>query len=220
MYLLILFIHAYIALIKQEKRGPMYSTGENVITKLMQSYQRFYNITRFDGKESPLPDNKDAIREAKKISLFPETEEIRLSAVCEYYEQTGQHLFMKSNEIWSANQEEFIFLFKVRHLDEYIFELGRNYAREEGMKMAHIGSGHMYTYISPVFICDSVSEEARRKLETCRIYKSFKFYFHGWMEFHAACLNMSSGDFYFNRAGRCMEKNLKNVLKEFIEKGA
>lgn len=195
-------------------------TGEHAVNQLLRSYQRFYNITRFDGIESPVPDDENSLQEAKKISPFPENDGASLSAVCEYYERTGQHLFFKTNEIWSANQEEFIFLFKMDHLNDELFEKCKNYAHEEGLKMAHIGPGHMYTYISPVFICNSVTESARKKLEKCRVYKSFKFSFHGWMELHTACLHIRDNAFYFNYAGRCMEKNLKNVLKEFTEKGA
>lgn len=38
------------------------------------------------------------------------------------------------------------------------------------MEMAHIGSGHMYTYVSPVFICGKVDDAARKAVENCRIY--------------------------------------------------
>ena len=113
-------------------------TGEHAVNQLLRSYQRFYNITRFDGIESPVPDDENSLQEAKKISPFPENNGASLSAVCEYYERTGQHLFFKTNEIWSANQEEFIFLFKVDHLNDELFEKCKNYAHEEGLKLSLI----------------------------------------------------------------------------------
>lgn len=84
--------------------------------RLLKSYRRFYNITRFDGGISPPLEEGRNLREAVKLSPFREDERNGLAAVCEYYEKTGQHLFLKSNEIWSANQEEFIFLFTADHL--------------------------------------------------------------------------------------------------------
>ena len=80
------------------------------------------------------------------------------------------------------------------------------------MDMAHIGSGHMYTYVSPIFICGSMDEEAARELEKQHFYRTFLYSFHGWMEIHAGALDLSTGRFRFNRAGRCMEKGLRQVF--------
>ncbi len=80
------------------------------------------------------------------------------------------------------------------------------------MKRAHIGPGHMYTYITPVFICDTCQEDARKAVRKCRIYKSFKFSLHGWMDFHAAVLEVGSNRITTNGSGKCVEKVLKNVL--------
>ena len=180
---------------------------------------RFYNITRFDGGISPPLEEGRNLREAVKLSPFREDERNGLAAVCEYYEKTGQHLFLKSNEIWSANQEEFIFLFTADHLTADLFERCRDYAYNAGMEMAHIGSGHMYTYVSPVFICGKVDDAARKAVENCRIYKTFRFSLHGWLEFHTGCLDMEKRSLYFNKSGRCMEKNLRNIFQELITKG-
>ena len=109
---------------------------ENAVERLLKSYRRFYNITRFDGGISPPLEEGRNLREAVKLSPFREDERNGLAAVCEYYEKTGQHLFLKSNEIWSANQEEFIFLFTADHLTADLFERCRDYAYNAGMEMA------------------------------------------------------------------------------------
>ena len=80
------------------------------------------------------------------------------------------------------------------------------------MKRAHIGPGHMYTYITAVFVCDTSEDDAREALQKCRIYKSFHFSLHGWMDFHAAVLETGSGRITANRSGKCVEKVMKNVL--------
>lgn len=159
----------------------MENKKENAVERLLKSYRRFYNITRFDGGISPPLEEGRNLREAVKLSPFREDERNGLAAVCEYYEKTGQHLFLKSNEIWSANQEEFIFLFTADHLTADLFERCRDYAYNAGMEMAHIGSGHMYTYVSPVFICGKVDDAARKAVENCRIYKHSAFHsMAGW----------------------------------------
>lgn len=99
----------------------MENKKENAVERLLKSYRRFYNITRFDGGISPPLEEGRNLREAVKLAPFRGDEKNGLAAVCEYYEKTGQHLFLKSNEIWSANQEEFIFLFTADHLTADLF---------------------------------------------------------------------------------------------------
>ena len=80
----------------------MENKKENAVERLLKSYRRFYNITRFDGGISPPLEEGRNLREAVKLAPFRRDEKNGLAAVCEYYEKTGQHLFLKSNEIWSA----------------------------------------------------------------------------------------------------------------------
>ena len=192
----------------------IYSRHE-ALDRLLNAYRRFYTVTRFDGGTPPEaagPDAEDRIREAAHLVPDLPAGPMSLRAVCEYYERTGQHLLLRQNEIWAARQEEFIFLFEVPELTPERFGICRDFAYEKGMAMAHIGPEHMYTYISPVFVCDTVTAAARRELEKCRIYKTFRFSLHGWMDFHAACYDASQGVLYFNKAGTCMKESLEEVL--------
>ena len=103
-------------------------------------------------------------------------------------------------------------IFDVEYLTKEIFEKCRDYAREDGMKRANIGPGHMYTYITPVFICNTCEDEAKKALRKCRIYQSFHFSLHGWMDFHTAVLEVDHNKITTNRSGKCVEKVMKNVL--------
>ena len=187
---------------------------KEAIERLLSGYRRYYNVTRFDGGFNPPPEEYKGICEAGKLTPPVLSEEHSLVAVCEYYEKAEQYFLFKSNELWATHQEEFIFLFSVKNLTKEIFETCRDYAYEEGMKLAHIGPGHMYSYISPVFVCETADSEAVKALEKCKIYKSFKFSFHGWMDFHTACFEASKRKLYFNHSGLCMKKNLEKVLRE------
>ncbi len=185
---------------------------DEAVERLLSGYRRYYTITRFDGvREEEARGLAEAVHLQKPF--FSGGSE--LSAVCEYYEQGEKYFLFHSAQLWSMAQEEFIFLFKVPRLTLAVFRELSEYAYEAGMDMAHIGPGHMYTYISPLFICDSIDEEARKALEKCHRYKSFRFSFHGWMEFHAGALELTGGHFYFNRAGRCMEKGLRKVFADY-----
>lgn len=163
-------------------------TRKTAIDKLLDSYKTYYNIQLYEGELQ------------------------HLRAVCEFYEHSGRFVISKKAELWSANCEEFIYLFDIEHLTKELFEKYRDFTKEDGLNRANIGPGHMYTYITPMFVCDTCDEEAKRAVKRCRIYKSFQFSLHGWMDYHAAVFETSTSSIFTNRSGRCVEKVLKNVL--------
>ena len=140
----------------------MQYTRETAISTLLDSYRAYFNITLFEEEQKPL------------------------TAVCEFFEHSERYVLSRKAQLWASEAEEFIYLFDVDHLTLETYEKFRDYAREDGMKRANIGPGHMYTYITPIFICDSCDDDARKALKKCRIYQSFRFSLHGWMDFHTA----------------------------------
>jgi hypothetical protein len=163
-------------------------TRKSAIDRLLDSYRAYYNITAIDDETS------------------------HLRAICEFYEHSEKYVVSRKAELWSANCEEFIYLFDIGHLTREMFEKYRDFAYEDGMKRANICQGHMYTYITPVFVCDTCDEEAARLVRKCRIYKSFQFSLYGWMDYHVAVFESSDNNIFTNRSGRCVEKVLKSVL--------
>ena len=163
-------------------------TVESAAEKLLKSYQTYYNIKEFEEGSRPL------------------------RAVCEYFETSRQYVLSKKAELWAENSEEFLFLFQTDRLTLAEYEKCRDYAYEEGMKKAHIGPGHMYTYITPVFICNTCDEDACKALKKTRIFKSFRFSFHGWMDLHAVVLEVQNNKISSNAGGRSVEKGMKKVL--------
>jgi len=80
------------------------------------------------------------------------------------------------------------------------------------MQRVKPGPGHMASYITPVFICDTCDEDARKALKKCRIYKSFHFSLHGWMDHHTAVVQVSTGQIDANGGGRHTAKILKKIF--------
>lgn len=172
----------------------MQYTRETAIARLLEGYRAYYNITMCAEEEKPLV------------------------AVCEFFEHSERYMLSRQANLWSADCEEFVYLFDLEYLTREEFEKCRDFACEDGMKRAHIGPGHMYTYITPVFICDACREDARAALKKCRIYKSFRFSLHGWMDFHTAVLEVNNNRITTNGSGKCVEKVLKNILFKIHKK--
>lgn len=173
----------------------MQYTREEAVQTLLESYEAYFNIIKCEDDKRPLV------------------------AVCEFFEHSEKYVLSRKAQLWDADCEEFIYLFDMTHLSLEEYERCRDYAYEDGMERAHIGPGHMYTYITPIFICDSCDEKAIKALKKCRIYKSFRFSLHGWMDFHNAVYEISTNKIYTNRSGKCVEKILKKVLFQRKRRG-
>lgn len=166
----------------------MQYTREAAIARLLKSFETYYNIHRFPENETPI------------------------TARCDFFEHSQKYVLSQKAELWSADCEEFLYLLDIPRLTLPLYEQWRDYIREEGMKLLHIGPGHMYSFITPVFVCDTCDEDARKALKKCRIYKSFHFSLHGWMDFHTAVVDLERGRIDANRSGHNTAKILKKVL--------
>lgn len=188
----------------------MQYTRETAVARLLDGYRPYYDITMSEEKQKPL------------------------TAICEFFEHSEKYVLSRRANLWEANCEEFVYLFEMEHLTKDVFERCRDMACKDGLERAHIGPGHMYTYITSIFVCDTCEKDAAAAVKRCRIYKSFRFSLHGWMDFHVAVLEVSSDDgsetkrmpmrgafekgcpngckVTTNRSGRCVEGILKNIL--------
>lgn len=166
----------------------MHDTREEVIKALLKSYEFYYNINQFEHHQSPL------------------------EARCDYFEHSEKYVVSKRASLWTADREEFLYILNVPHLTCEIFETWKDYVYEDGMTRIHVGPGHMSSFITAVFVCDTCDKEALKALKKCRIYKSFHFSLYGWMDFHALAVNLSQEKIESNRGGSNTAKFLKKIL--------
>ena len=163
-------------------------TREAVIDRLLKSYSSCYNIHLIEDDQVPI------------------------TARCDFFEHSGKYVISKKAELWSADNEEFLYLVNIPHLTLELYQKWRDYIHEDGMGRIHVGPGHMASFITPVFICDTCEEEARKALKKCRIYKSFHFSWYGWMNVHTAAVIREGNRVITNRMGRGNAKFMKNIL--------
>ncbi len=166
----------------------MVQTREEAVSRLLKSFEAYYNITRYEDAEMPIV------------------------ARCEFFEHSEKYVLSQKAELWSSDGEEFLYLIEIPHLTLPLYEQMRDYVHKDGMERIHVGAGHMYSFLTPVFVCDTCDEDARKALKKCRIYKSFKFSLHGWMDFHTAVVEISTGKITTNRSGHTVAKLLKKAL--------
>ena len=168
-----------------------------VLTRMLKGYQAYFDIEQYEDGKDGLP----------------------LAAHCRFYVHSEKYVLVKKAKLWDADSNEYVYIFSVPELTKEIFERCKNYAYEDGMKLIDPKPGHMYSYITPVFICDTCTPEAEKALKRCRIYKSFHFSLHGWADHHTALIELSTGQIDANAGGRQTAKILKKVLYSQTRKG-
>ena len=97
-------------------------------------------------------------------------------------------------------------------MTEDIFNACRDYAYEHGTAKVEPGPNHMYSYITAMFLCDTCEKAAKKALRRCRIYKSFKMAFWGWMDFHTGLAVLEDEKAFSNASGRSAAQLLNKTL--------
>ena len=163
-------------------------TRQEAVDKLCDVYAGSFDVTRHEENRQPL------------------------MATMDFFVHNSKYVLSKKAKLWEANSFEYVYLFSVPHLTKEIYEQCEKLAYEEGMARIQPGPNHMYTYISAIFLCDSCDEDARRALKRCRLYKSFRMSYWGWMDFHTALAVLPEEKVSTNASGHSAAQVLNRVL--------
>lgn len=164
------------------------ASKDEIIEHILRSYEVYFDVDKYEEKDIPVV------------------------AKCRFHIHNERYVLIKKAKLWDSDSNEYVFVFKINSLTRDLFIKCRNYAYEEGMKLIEPKPGHMCSYITSVFICDSCDKEAEKMIRKCNIHKNFKFSFYGWMDYHTTCINISSNEIFGNRSGKDTTKFFKNLL--------
>ena len=194
-------------------------TRQEAQDKLLKVYKSYYNIHRFDGGESAVRDGGPVKgRTDEEVKLYIEQKDYPLIARCDFFEHSQKYVISRKAELWAADREEFLYLFNVPELTMEIFEKWKAYVCEDGMERINVGPGHMYTYLTAVFLCDSCDNNVIRAIRKTRIYKSFHFSLHGWMDYHNVVAVFDNSFVDSNYSGKSSAKFMKKIFYHKKEK--
>lgn len=173
-----------------ETRMSLPLSREEMLNTLLQSYSAYFDTERCEEEDWDVP----------------------LVARCNFYVHSEKYVLLKKAKLWSADCNEYVYLFSLPELTEERYRECEKFVYEKGMARIHPEPGHMYTYLTAVFLCDSCTPEARKALKRCRLYKSFRFSLYGWMDFHTVLLQAGSDLVDTNRSGRSNAKLMKKIF--------
>lgn len=163
-------------------------TREETVTKLINAYSRWYDLTRCNEGDAPL-------------------------VVSGAFHEVGtSFMISKKAKMWTAKRNEYLYIFSVPNLTLPLFEECVAQARALGEPQIVPDPEHMSSYIVAEFLCDTAEEDAVNALVKYRHRKSFQFSLQGWMEVHTALIELGKDSIVSNPDGRQTAKFLKNVL--------
>ncbi len=166
------------------------SKKNHILDKILKSYEVYYDVEKCENKYLPL------------------------AAKCEFHVHNEKYILSQKTQLWSTDANEYVYIFKIDNLNEELFIKCKDYAYEEGMKLINPKPGHMYSYITTIFICDFCDNAAEKLIKKTKISKNFKFSLHGWMDFHIACIDINKNKIYSNASGKVTARFLKDLFSK------
>ena len=143
-------------------------------------------------------------------------------AEAEFRSHNEQYFLVRSAHIADIDSNEFVYFATLSDLDDTKLEELTKAAWQTGLSRVHPHEGHRNSDISLIILANKISDETKIKIKKTKLYKSYKFSFHGWSNFKlaAAELDASAADgepaVFSNRHGKdfakLIKKNIKNPL--------
>lgn len=166
----------------------MEDTRAEVLQKLFNSYGKWYDISLQPAEDAPF------------------------IAQGEFHEQARGYMLVKSAQTWSADRNEYVYFFSVPHLTKGDVEQFVSKSRALGEPRIVPDKNHMSSNIVMVALCDEADADALAAVKAVRVRNSFQFSLKGWMEVHAAVIEVGKTEVTANSAGYNTAKFLKSIL--------
>ena len=159
-----------------------------VIKKLLPAFQQYYTI-----------------KENDVTSPF--------CAEAEFRSHNEQYFLVRSAHIADIDSNEFVYFADPEELTAEKLQELIDTAWKTGLAKVHPHEGHRNSDISLLIFTKSLSEEIAKIIKTTKLYKSYKFSFHGWSHFKLTVCNVSDMCIYSNRHGKDFAKLINGNLK-------
>lgn len=161
-------------------------TPSEVLTALLRSYRRYYNI-QTEAVEAPF------------------------AAEAIFHSHDERYFLSRRAKLSETEDHEYVFFATldrltpadVRRLDEC--------AWERGCSRVQPNANHRSSDVVLVILAEHIEPEAARAVRALRHSQNYFFLLHGWSSFRAIALETSSGALFWNRRGRDLAKLFGNI---------
>lgn len=162
----------------------MEMTPQACFEKLLNAYSHNYDVTR------EVPDG-----------AYP--------ATAHYFLRDEHYLVRRDKQFYATEQHDYTYFYVAGHLDAAEAKDLAERTLKTGLAAVKPHKEHMSSFVTLVILADTIDPEAKKILKKTRFHKNFRLALHGWMEYHIAAMECSTGDFLSNPAGRGARKTLE-----------
>ena len=137
-------------------------------------------------------------------------------AEAEFRSHNEQYFLVRSAHIADIDSNEFVYFAECNELTPEGLKKLVAAAWNEGLAKVHPHEGHRNSDVSLLVFATSFTSETEKIIKKTKLYKSYKFSFHGWSNFKLAVYRLSDMAVFSNRLGKDYKKliikNIKNPL--------
>ena len=140
-------------------------------------------------------------------------------AEAEFRSHNEQYFLVRSAHIADIDSNEFVYFSTLPELNNSKLDELVAAAWQAGLAKVHPHEGHRNSDVTLIILADKISDESKIKIKKTKLYKSYKFSFHGWSHFKLAAADLSSSgkdrapEVFSNRQGKDFAKLIKKNLK-------
>lgn len=135
-------------------------------------------------------------------------------AEAEFHSHDEQYFLVRSARISESESREYVFFAGVENLDEETLLQMDEAAWNRGLACVVPHAEHRNSDITLFVIAEKMTEEAFSRISKLRHYKSYRFSLHGWSQYRAVALELSTGRVAYNRQGHDLEKLVRNICNK------
>lgn len=142
-----------------------------------------------------------------------------VSAYAQLRALNSRYILDKKHVIWTANAFEHAVFVLAETLDAEMVEDWFSFlTRQAEAELIHPNApvppeGHMVSYLTVIFLADSVSEDAKRAVKRCKFTKNYRFSLRGWAAGRAVAVSCGEGYATGNAEAKEMTKHLEKLMK-------
>ncbi len=132
----------------------------------------------------------------------------------EFRSHNEQYFLVRSAHIADIDSNEFVYFADPEELSPEKLDELVNAAWNAGLAKVRPYNGHRNSDVSLLIFTKSINPETINSIKKTKLYKSYKFSFHGWSHFKLAVCNTSDMEVYTNRQGKDYAKLIKKNIKK------
>ena len=164
----------------------MENTPQACLEKLLNAYSHNYDLTSNAEEEGV---------------VYP--------AMAHYYLRDEHYLIRRDKQFYATEQHDYTYFYLAGQLSAAQARELLDRTLKVGMAQIKPHKEHMCSYVTLVVLAETIDPEAQKLLKRTRFHKNFRLALHGWMEYHIAAMECSTGSFLSNPAGREARKTLE-----------